>query len=190
MAGKKGYILMADLTTFAYVLIAWEWSEEAKAEISRWSYSDALELFLEREDQAAEPDDLWIRGWEQFGARLAPVQLALGWDPRPYLLALFQKVRIAPCFQKSEEDGLPNIVYFDRLPAAAYPLPVPEGPMPMCQDGTRFHDVLTATVDLARCQNRGLLFIGGWGWSYHKDRFRGDKAVLRRAGMRVVDRHA
>jgi len=74
--------------TFAYLLLACSWTQELESEFPDWYHGDVIECFSECEDQAEEPEDLWAFGWEQQMARIAPVQLTLGWDPRPYLKAV------------------------------------------------------------------------------------------------------
>lgn len=174
--------------TFAYLLLACKWSDEFKSEISDWYFGDIIEAFSEGEDQADCPEDIWSFEWEGFMDRVAPVQLTLGWDPRLYLVSLFKGEGIEPYFATGYADEPNNIICFDRLPdglvfsGEAEKIPNPT-------DRERFDEVLRQTMEMARSQNRSLLFIGGWGWYYEMEVPSDRKTILQQAGLKFVNRH-
>ena len=187
---------MDELETFAYMLISASWSREIEAYLDPFYVGDIIELHLEEEDQAEFPEHLTTLDLDDIMSRIAPVQLTLGWDPRPYLAAYFQGAGILPRYVQKSSDGEASspICYYEVLPAPGTPLPSITESVPLPQDKRRFEEVLSATLDLARSQGRGLLFIGGWGWSYAYDDMvidyiKRNEPVLRAAGMLFLDRH-
>jgi hypothetical protein len=63
--------------------------------------------------------------------------------------------------------------------------------IPKPEDFQRFQEVVDATVELAREQNRSVLFVGGSGFSYDIDAEHLTDAapILKEAGMKFLDRH-
>ena len=132
--------------------------------------------------------------------RVAPAQLTVGWDPRKYLLEVLHQVDIQPSYQTGYYDNNSNygdIIYFDQLPSqediTSLASSVTAEQLTNLSDRTRFVDVLTSTIELANSQNRGLLFIGCWGWDYQIDaQYLDDEEVklaLERHGMKFFTRH-
>jgi hypothetical protein len=201
---------MEEIETFAYLLLSCAWSPEWEEEFSGWYYGDVIEVVAESEDQAEEPAQLWWKEWQAFSDRVAPVQLTLGWDVRPYLLAIFSKYSIIPSFRSYDATfgDRDNILYFDTpLPSLEnvnqievrqmeFDLDIPPSApllpekMVYAADKDRFDAVLDATIDLARRQDRGLLFVGGWGWYYDMAVPAVTKPVMQQAGWVFIDRHA
>jgi hypothetical protein len=176
--------------TFAYVLLACSWSKDFESQLSDWYYGDIIEAFVESEDQARTSEHLWAFGWEKLMARIAPVQLTLGWDPRPYVISIFHEANIEPYYRLGYLEERDNILYFDQLPPEQILLSATAGIVPNPPDKIRFDEVLLSTIELARSLNRGLLFIGGWGWYYDMDIPREVESVLRQTGMQFFTRHA
>lgn len=61
---------MKERKTFVYLLLACSWSRDLESQLSDWYYGDIIEAFIESEDQARRPEDLWAFGWEEFMARI------------------------------------------------------------------------------------------------------------------------
>jgi hypothetical protein len=201
---------MEEPETFAYLLLSCIWSPEWEEEVSGWYYGDLIEVVAESEDQAAEPTQLWLDEWKVYSDRITPVQLTLGWDVRPYLLATFSEYGVTPGFRSYDATfgDRDNILYFDHpLPSLenanqievgqfaldldiSPPAPLLPEQMVHPADKNRFDAVLNATAELARRQDRGLLFVGGWGWYYEMVVPAVTKSVMRQAGWIFTDRHA
>ncbi|MCS3918013.1 hypothetical protein Q2T83_16020 [Fervidibacter sacchari] len=181
---------MKERKTFVYLLLACSWSRDLESQLSDWYYGDIIEAFIESEDQARRPEDLWAFGWEEFMARITPVQLTLGWDPRPYIISIFANANIEPYYRLGYFEEHDNILYFDKLPPKWILPSATAGIVPNPPDKIRFDKVLLSTIELARSLNRGLLFIGGWGWDYDMDIPREVEPILRQAGMQFFTRHA
>jgi hypothetical protein len=175
--------------TFAYLLAASDWSEEIQATVSV-SYSDTIELTMSCEDQAETAEQLWPIGWETFMGRIAPVQLTLGWDPRPYLRSVYREAGIEPLYCLRDEMDGDHILYFAQLPPEGFRWSPRARRDRDAPDRVRFDEVLAATIEIARSQRRGMLFYGGWGWSYEIDYLEDVAHVLEQAGMKFLTRHA
>ena len=194
---------MSEQETFAYAILSCSRMDAIHSEIrADWSdsgCSDIVECFISLEDQADAGGEIWPFDWDEFMDRVAPAQLTLGWDPRKYLLEVLQKIEILPSYQAGNHDGsnYGHIIYFDQLPCQEDIALVANSAMTEQitnpSDRTRFIDVLTSTVDLANSQNRGLLFVGCWGFDYQIDaQYLDDKEVklaLERHGMKFFTRH-
>lgn len=181
---------MNEETTFAYMVFSSKWSPEMEAEFADWYWGDFVECSMETEDQADEPSAVWAYDLDYEMSRIAPVQLTLGWDPRPTLLQAFEQAGIEPLFRGT---------YRDEINWLAFPVPqeplqwqkVAPQSIPKPVDFQRFQEVVDATIELAREQNRSVLFVGGSGFSYDIDaEYLTDAApVLKEAGMKFLDRH-
>jgi hypothetical protein len=174
---------------FAYLLAAMEWSDQVADALDGWYCGDLIDGTMKAENAATDPTDLAafdIGGVR--AARVAPVQVTLGWDPRPCLLALLAQADIQPALELDKG----GILYFHRVPSASLVLRVPANDAQRPPDVHRFVAVLDATADIVRAKKCGLLFVGGAGWSYN-DRLKssdGKVEAMTRAGMQFFDRHA
>ncbi|MBW3622040.1 MAG: hypothetical protein KY468_01365 [Armatimonadetes bacterium] len=184
---------MEDLDTFAYMLIAASWTRGIEQYIDTLYSGDIIELHMEEEDQLEAPEHLSTLDLDGYMSRIAPVQLTLGWDPRPCLTETFLNSGIRPHYvQKPQfEDQVPfNICYYRELTLEGFSFPSSDPP-PCPADKQRFDEVFTTTLDLARSQDRGLLFIGGWGLGtgYDEDFLADVEPVLRQTRMKFFNRH-
>jgi len=177
-------------TTFAYMVFSCSWNTDLAAEFDDWYWGDFVECSMETEDQAEEPSAVWAYDLDYEMSRIAPVQLTLGWDPRPTLVQVFEHVGIQPLFRGTYRHETNWLAF-----------PVPHEPLqwqnfaqeniPKPRDFHRFQEVVDATIELAREQNRSVLFVGGSGFSYDIDAVHLTDAapVLKQAGMKFFDRH-
>lgn len=195
---------MNEQETFAYMLLSCSQSirihNEILADWSEESCSDILEIFCSLEGQSDIVDTIWPFDWEDSMDRIAPVQLTLSWDPRRYLLEIWQQAGHQVLYQVGN-NGFPSyfpIIYLGIPPSQDTLAPLlssvsVEGIINPV-DKVRFDDVLIATVELAQTQNRGILFIGDWGFDYKIDaEYLNDEAIknaLIRNGMKFLTRHA
>jgi hypothetical protein len=83
-----------------------------------------------------------------------------------------------------------NVIYYHQLPRDLDLRRSAVSTVRNPRDKARFNEVLTATVELARAQRRGLLFIGGHGWYYDMEIPPEVTPVLSNAGFQFVTRHA
>jgi hypothetical protein len=176
--------------TFACVLLACPCSPEIESKIAEWGYSTVIETLISAEDQAIDPEWLWPFGWENILARVSPVQLVYRWDPRPFLLSTLQDVGFGPRLVGAGTWSEANIIYFSRDTPVTDESKPPAEPAPLPQDELRLDMILAETLHLALTREQGILFVGGWGWSYEKDEIQGTQTVLRSAGMMFTTRHA
>lgn len=174
-----------DATTFAYLLLSCSWTPELESELAGWYHGDIIEAFAEGEDQL----DPWSFGWEEQMARVAPVQLTRGWDPRPYMRSVLLAAGIEPQVAIGYSGEVDNALYFAQLPADANAILVTTNNAPDTSDRHRFDQVLTATAELARKQDRGILFVGGEGWYYEMEVPPEATPSLRDAGFMFLTRH-
>src|SRR5258707_15466489 len=145
---------------FAYVLAAMEGSDKVADTLDGWYCGDLIEGTMQAENAATDPTDLAafdIGGVR--AARVAPVQLTLGWDPRPCLLALLAQADIQPALELDRG----SILYFNCVPGASLVLRAPANDAQRPPDVHRFVAVLDATADIVRARKCGLLFVGGAG---------------------------
>ena len=69
-----------------------------QAEFADWYWGDFVECSMETEDQADEPSAVWAYDLDYEMSRIAPVQLTLGWNPRPTLLQVLEQAGTEPPF--------------------------------------------------------------------------------------------
>jgi hypothetical protein len=176
--------------TFAYVLLACPWSPEIESEVAGWYYGDIIEGFISAEDQATSPESLWWFGWENILARVSPVQLVYRWDPRSFVLSALRDAGFGPLLVGAATWSEANIMYFSRVMPVTDQSQIPAEAAPLPQDELRLDMILAETLHLALRREQGILFVGGWGWSYEKDQIVSTQSVLRSAGMMLTTRHA
>lgn len=188
------------IRTFTYLLLACDRDQKNHAELrASWDghgCSDILELFLEGEEQVAETDDIGDGELEYWTDRVAPVQMALGWDVRAYLVAVLKQAG----FEPTSEIGRPEesaILYYEHVPTTeAYNIATastPVGYIENAQDKERFDEVLRVTLELVRKQQRGLIFAWAWGFDYEIDGQHLNhpeiRAGLEKHGLKFFTRH-
>lgn len=192
---------MSELRTFAYTILSCSRSEIIHEEIrGEWlEYNgDVIEAFLSLEGQADAVDNIWPFDWDEFMSRVAPVQLTQDWNPLSYLLALYAHLNITPSYQtKSDDEGNKGYtLYFDHLPTSQSVIDAVDSSVIRLHnsiDQERFFNVLIASIVLARKEDRGILFMGDWGWDYHVDAAQIDDEVktgLSKHGLEFLTRHA
>ena len=176
--------------TFAYMIFSCQWSPEIEAEFADWYWGDFVECSISTEVQAEEPSAVWAYDLDYELSRIAPVQLTLGWDPRPALLEVFKQAGVEALFRGAYK-GESNWFAFPAPPKALQwqEVALPNISKPV--DFERFQEVVAATVELAREQNQDVVFVGGSGFSYDIDAEHLTEAapVLKEAGMKFLDRH-
>lgn len=195
--------------TFAYLLAACSQQEcvheDIQEEFSRGNSSGIIEMCVCLEAQYDSVNCLWPSDWEVSMSRLAPVQMTQSWDCRPYLLRLFEHCGIYPTYQRDfanfldppTEEQLGHIIFFAEMPTKdvlSHAAQSTNATVINPKDKDRFDKVLAATIDLARQEERGVLFIGHWGWDYQKDeehlQYPEVQSALSLSGMKFLTRHA
>jgi len=190
--------------TYAYLLLSaaepvleFE-SNDANAE--EFYSGGVLELYISSDVQADSVTELNpIEEWEDEVTRIAPVQFTRDWNPGNFLQTVLADCHCEMLYQNSDDalnlDGEFNLVFFSNMPnrddlkraISANLRQLPD----VSSDIQRFCDVLVETVNLARREQRYLLFIGNWGWDYFASdewiQERGD--LLKAAGFKFLDRH-
>ena len=181
---------MDEKTTFAYMMFSCLWNTEMAVEFDDWYWGDFVECSMESEDQAEEPSAVWAYDLDYEMSRIAPVQLTLGWDPRPTLLQVFEQAGIQPLFQGTYRDETNWLAFSNPQEPLQWQKFAQEN-IPKPVDFLRFQQVVDATIELAREQNRSVLFVGGSGFSYDDgmDYLADTASVLKEAGMKFFDRH-
>lgn len=174
--------------TFAYILLACKWAQELESELTEYYWGGIVEAFIDSEEQAIAPEDLFPFGWESIMKRIAPVQFTNGWDPRRYLFDELLKEGENPTFACGEEGGLPHIIFVE------YPAKKDTTEklikLDIVRDKRQFNKILNATLELCEQGNTGLLFIGGWGFNYEANSLNNDdRDFLADSGFQFTNRH-
>lgn len=187
-----------NIPEFAYLLLTCDRTEARMFDWQEWSCIDILAAFIEVENQAISGDGLWTLDWEHCMDRISPVQVSIGWDPRPYLVEVFDNCQITPLYKADGygEDEKDAFIYFDEIPEILLMKDIIDSAsldisqIKNIKDKKRFDQILMYSADLARQQNRGLLFIGEWGAAqpYGIDQLIGKKRVFQDSGMKIFSR--
>ncbi len=161
-------------------------SEDLEAALSPGGLVEPREIiraFAESENQAVEPEELWCFDWQEQMARVAPVQLTNGLDVRA-LLRVVIDVPHSIYYEWGPPGAGGTTIYYPNVRTAF----VPTACKPV-NDHTRFMAVLSETVKLAKFLDMGLLFIGGWGWTYELELPPEQRETMRKAAMAFTSRH-
>jgi hypothetical protein len=167
--------------TFAYIVL----SSSYKKEIETMYWGGVIEAFISCEEQWIEPKDIWPFEWEKFMYRNAVVQLTNDWDPRLALLNIFKDINIEPSFRQVLNGEKDNIIYFDKIPSTTS---VNVFTNKKSKEYERFVNILSDAVILSKKKQLGLLFIGGWGFSYDINLKEEDQLLLKDIGIKYCSR--
>lgn len=170
-----------DNQTFAYILLASPYFKE----IERMYWGSIIEAFISCEEQWLEVSDLWPFGWGNLMSRVSLVQLTQGYDPLNDLMMIFEDKDIMPKLRQDLDRDKNNIVYFDKLPKDTFNY---EDLSCQSKHSKRFLNILNATISLSSKKEAGLLFVGGWGFSYDMNLDLEDQETIRTAGIKYASR--
>lgn len=174
--------------TFAYILLACELSQELKSELSEYYWGGIVEVFIDCEEQALAPEDLYPFGWESIMNRVAPVQVTNGWDPRPTLFDELLKEGENPRFTCGGKEDIPNIIFIEHPNKKDSTEKLIS--LNLMRDKRQFNKILNSTIQLCSQGNNGLLFIGGWGFSYEDKQLSDEvRDFLVDSGFQFTSRH-
>jgi hypothetical protein len=182
---------MNDEKTFAYLLTPVSYHDLLANGFPKVSPGDIIEFCMESEDQATNLSLNNLTEWEDIRNRIAPVQLTRNWNTYPYLVSLLKDARIKPIFDNQADSSFEKyLLYFIASDIQENIESIYSQEENKTEDLKRFYNVLSSTIFSAQKTQKGVLFIGDWGWSYDYDQISEDvKLLLHEAGFIFIDRH-
>lgn len=173
---------------FAYILTSTIWSAEFHNEIKKQYWGGVIEALISCEEQWVEYNDLWPFGWHEIMSRNTVVQITSGLDPRENILTAFKNQGIEPLFRQELDNEKDHIIYFDKIIDSSQLTSNKIENIKTLSDFKQFHNVFQSTISLCKQESRGLLFIGGKGFSCDITTDNEEQIALREQGFSVTNR--
>lgn len=185
---------MGKATNFAYLFAACKIDDLFEKSLPSRGVGSLLEPIWSTEQQASSAEDLEDSTntvLSTTARRIAPIQCALEWDPRPCIKSILEKAQVQPTLD-IEYSGVHDsgILAFQPFQDKNIDFSAVDVDPPVnAKDFDRCVQILKSTNRLAGIRELQVLFIGSWGWTYDDKWFLPSEELIRDCGFIVSNRH-